>query len=930
MDNGRSAVVKPKHNMSDAVLKMAVVSAVWMLGIAGVFAQAAGAITFQNTNAIILPAAGPALPPYPGSPYPSSIGVSNLSGEITRVTVNLVQFTHSYPDAVDIMLVGPAGQKVLLMSDAGGDNVVSGLVLNFSDSSTVFLPDSGRIVSGSYRPSNFEPAAADTFPPPVPSGTLGSLLAVFNGTNPNGLWRLYAICDSQSPNGGFISGGWQLSITTTNAPPVILKQPQDATISAGDTAQFVVDVSGTPPLEYQWMRNGEVYIPFGQGTDTLRIFNAGPQHAGIYSVIVRNAAAPGGVQSREASLFVRGPIQSPSLPDIIVPEDADITFYAAPVGDPPFRYQWRRNGVWLTSETNSTLRRLRVKATDGGHFSVIVQNGGGARTSQPGLLKVLGATEEGSPTDEFERRPRFDVNHGIVQGNSEKASSEPGEPLSFGGGKTMWLQWQARQSGVVRFSLLGSAFDTLLTVFPENGNGQLETNRVVTKDDDRAGFYTSQLDFTAQEGRSYFVQVDGFGLGGSGGEFTLKWDLDPLIPRTPVIQTNPVPVSVRPGQRAVFSATVEQIAGVPSPSFLWFFNGTPLTTQTSPTLIIQNAQKRDVGFYSLRVRNEFGITIFSPAIPLQLGFPTGFFFFEKQEMMFLSGGQFVPIGVGASVFTQAPWPSFAKEKDPTPCDSPLVGTLWQGLTATNTGRIQVTTTGSTILNRMAVYRLTGTTNDFGTNNPPLVCDVTSAGAGLPCVATFDGIQGTNYTVVVEGITAPTGVVQVTSMMGYAPAPTNSMKYWLVFEHGSIQLSMPGTNWFPAPACQWYYNSVPITDATNATLDVTDFLNSDIGTYSVRMSNFAGTNTCNVAYLDIAPPFALHYSWVSGGGGSSAGFKITGSNAAPFVLQTAIDLMGSWLPIATNPDPSFVLYYTNKVPASDPQRFYRAVPWSPGP
>jgi hypothetical protein len=626
---------------------------------------------------------------------------------------------------------------------------------------------------------------------------------------------------------------------------------------------------------------------------------------------------------------VRGPVQIPPLPDIIVPPDTDITFYAAPIGDPPFRYQWRRNGVWLPGETNSTLQRLRVQATDGAHYSVIVQNGVGARTSDPGLLKVLAATEVDSPADDFERRPRYDAMEGVVQGNSEKATSEPGEPLSLGGGKTMWLEWKARQSGVVRFGLLGSSFDTLLSVFPQDGNGQRDTNRVVTKDDDRAGFYTSQLDFTALAGQSYFVQLDGFGRRGTGGEFTLQWRLDPSVPRTPVIQTNPSPVSVKPGDRATFSATIEQIAGVPPPAFQWFFNGNLLPNQIGPTLTIQNAQKANVGFYSLRIRNEFGVIVFSPPVGLQIGFPGGFFLHDKPQMMFLiSGGEFVPIGVGSSVFKQGPWPALAKEKDPTPCDSPFVGTLWQGITATNTGRIQITTSGSTILTRMGIYMLTGAPDEILGTNPPIVCDVTSSLSGQPCVATFDGIQGTNYTIVVEGITAPTGVVQVTSMMGFAPPPTNSPKYCLVFEHGSIQLSMPATNWFPAPVCQWYHNSVPITDATNATLDVTDFLNSDIGNYSVRMSNFVSTNTCDVAYLDIAPPFELHYSWVSTSGGM--GYKITASNAAPFVLQTTTDLAGLWTPIATNPDPCLVLYFTNGPPVIGPQRFYRAVPWSPGP
>jgi hypothetical protein len=35
-----------------------------------------------------------------------------------------------------------------------------------------------------------------------------------------------------------------------------------------------------------------------------------------------------------------------------------------------------------------------------------------------------------------------------------------------------------------------------------------------------------------------------------------------------------------------------------------------------------------------------------------------------------------------------------------------------------------------------------------------------------------------------------------------------------------------------------------------------------------------------------------------------------------------------MPIATNPDPSLILYLTNASAFIDPQRFYRAAPWPP--
>ena len=83
---------------------------------------------------------------------------------------------------------------------------------------------------------------------------------------------------------------------------------------------------------------------------------------------------------------------------------------------------------------------------------------------------------------------------------------------------------------------------------------------------------------------------------------------------------------------------------------------------------------------------------------------------------------------------------------------------------------------------------------------------------------------------------------------------------------------------------------------------------------------------SVAYLDLAGPFTLGHSWVGSGG--TLGFKLWSSNTAPFVLETTTSITGPWQPVATNPDPCFILFFTNGSPWLDPQRFFRASPWSP--
>src|SRR5438093_10120647 len=46
------------------------------------------------------------------------------------------------------------------------------------------------------------------------------------------------------------------SAATTPTAPAITTQPASQTVSAGQTATFTVAATGTPPLSYQWQKNG--------------------------------------------------------------------------------------------------------------------------------------------------------------------------------------------------------------------------------------------------------------------------------------------------------------------------------------------------------------------------------------------------------------------------------------------------------------------------------------------------------------------------------------------------------------------------------------------------------------------------------------------------------------------------------------------------
>lgn len=165
-------------------------------------AHAASAQTFVNTATIEIPAMGPA------SPYPSVISVSGVTNPIGSLSVTLPAFSHDRFDDVDILLVGPNGTAVVLMSDAGGTTNLSHVALTFQDGAPP-LPDSGPMASGTFSPTDHEPG--DLFPSPSPVGPFSTSLSAFNGLNANGDWQLFIVDDTGERNGKL--RGWRLEIT---------------------------------------------------------------------------------------------------------------------------------------------------------------------------------------------------------------------------------------------------------------------------------------------------------------------------------------------------------------------------------------------------------------------------------------------------------------------------------------------------------------------------------------------------------------------------------------------------------------------------------------------------------------------------------------------------------------------------------------------
>ena len=217
--------------------------------------------TFASTTPIEIPSSGPA------TPYPSGIEVNNLNGRVKKVTVRLNNVSHTLLSDLDIMLVAPSGDNLVLLSEAAGGYKFTDTTIIFDDAAPPITPTasmnrnvsftqgasienmprntsspgnmpansntatgSGRMIipSGGYRPTGSK-GRDSAIPSPAPPPSSANSLSVFQRGNPNGTWRLY-VYDDLGGDLGRVAGGWSITITVDPSP-----QPVAATVEAERT-----------------------------------------------------------------------------------------------------------------------------------------------------------------------------------------------------------------------------------------------------------------------------------------------------------------------------------------------------------------------------------------------------------------------------------------------------------------------------------------------------------------------------------------------------------------------------------------------------------------------------------------------------------------------------------------------------------------------
>ena len=454
-----------------------------------------------------------------------------------------------------------------------------------------------------------------------------------------------------------------------------------------------------------------------------------------------------------------------------------VELYVAVEGTPPMQYQWYLNGERLADADQPTLTfKPFVTRAHAGHYVLRVQNSEGLAFSDPIPVSLDWPILDGG--DDFKDATPIEGRSGFIHTNNTQATREAGEPRHANkhGGRSIWYAWKPDASGLATLSLQGSSMDTLLAVYKGSSLKQLTE---IQSDDDRAGYGTSPLRFSAEAGVAYLIAIDGFD--GAGGNMLFSWELDPeQTVRFPRIRILPKKNSVDLGEPYSFSASID--GDVRNLAMQWYHNGVAIPGATGVRYDIASVQRHHAGAYWVEFATGAEVSRTPPAdltvnvprrgkIVRELVMEDKFadLFHEvqssKKAPLFQpqsAGASFLPSAVSlARGFTGAQiFHTYGARKEagePDHCGLPGGASQWFAYEAPADGVLSITTDGSDIDTILAVYTSTGSRFEDLT---VVTCDDNGGMDGQDSTVSFSVRSGLLYYIAIDGFKGATGTVSM--------------------------------------------------------------------------------------------------------------------------------------------------------------------------
>jgi hypothetical protein len=167
--------------------------------------------------------------------------------------------------------------------------------------------------------------------------------------------------------------------------PEILAGPDSRSLCVGERLELTVDVSGTVPFEFQWLKDGEEVE--GATSASLVLDPASVLDTGNYQVLVADLC--GASESALAGINVLRPPEVLGQPQgQAACAGGAVIISIAANGSPPLEIEWWKNGERIDGATNELLVLDPVSLADEGSYEAVISNPCGAETSAAATLTV--------------------------------------------------------------------------------------------------------------------------------------------------------------------------------------------------------------------------------------------------------------------------------------------------------------------------------------------------------------------------------------------------------------------------------------------------------------------------------------------------------------------------------------------------------------
>lgn len=420
----------------------------------------------------------------------------------------------------------------------------------------------------------------------------------------------------------------------------------------------------TIPLFFQWRKDG-VSVP--GATNSLLELEGVPSDVGDYTVVITNAY--GAVTSEVARVSVGLAIISQPEDELGLPEGSGVYLSVEVSSCGEAQYQWQRNGVNVSGETNHYFLVSPATLASSGDYRVIVRNDYAAVTSRVARLEVVQIPPEVLPGYPFDAvvdagqyayfyigyaaapEPTFQwrFNGADIPGETNASLQFITSSLQQAGGYSVVLSnaTGATTSRVAQLTITVRPPE-ILAEYPQDQTtaaGQYAYFGIlyyaapaptfqwrfngVNLPDATNGFLQFMVASTNQAGGYSVVLSNEFGVATSRvAQLT-------VLVKPPQIHTQPVDWNVMAGTLVSFYVGAE---AAPPPTYQWRLNGVNIPHATEPVLFFTAGFTNQEGGYSVVVSNEFG-SVTSRVATLDIILQEPRFTMQPQNVWALVGGR---------------------------------------------------------------------------------------------------------------------------------------------------------------------------------------------------------------------------------------------------------------------------------------------------